>query len=210
MSVELNPQGGWDAFSIWNLRARFLLHTATWKFAVTPFPVGTHMEYPLLLSSVVARGWTYAGSPSPTMPIATAFVFAVGLVLLLVSTLALARGTSAGLLAGVVLLASPAFMTQAPSEYADVPLAFFFLAALALIVQGGAHVALAVARRRLCRLCRLDQERRRAAGGRAGRGALRERVALRADGVPLPARSGIFLLGALPGLLLRNLVQSWR
>ena len=81
------------------------------------------------------------------------------------------------LLAGVVLLASPAFMTQAPAEYADVPLAFFFLAALALIVQG-AHVALPVARRRLCRLCRLDQERRRAAGGRTGRGAFRERVAL--------------------------------
>ena len=134
--VDLNPQGGWDAFSIWNLRARFLLHTATWKFAVTPFPVGAHMEYPLLLSSVVARGWTYAGAPSPIVPIATAFVFAMGLVLLVVSTLALARGASAGLLAGVVLLASPAFMTQAPSEYADVPLAFFFLAALALIVQG--------------------------------------------------------------------------
>jgi hypothetical protein len=133
--VELNPQGGWDAFSIWNLRARFLLHMATWKFAVTPFPVGTHMEYPLLMSSVVARGWMYAGSPSPVAPIAIALVFALGLVLLLVSTLALARGPSLALLAGVVLLACPAFMTQAPSEYADVPLAFFFLAALALIVQ---------------------------------------------------------------------------
>jgi hypothetical protein len=135
--VELNPQGSWDAFAIWNLRARFLLHTATWKFAVTPFPVGTHMEYPLLLSSAVARGWTYAGSSTSTVPIAIAFVFTAGLVLLLVSTLALVRGASAGLLAGVVLLASPAFMAQAPAEYADVPLAFFFLAALALIVRGG-------------------------------------------------------------------------
>jgi hypothetical protein len=196
----LNPQGGWDAFAIWNLRARFLLHTATWKFAVTPFPVGTHMEYPLLFSSVVARGWTYAGSPSPTMPIATAFVFAVGLVLLLVSTLAPVRGASAALLAGVVLLACPAFMTQAPAEYADVPLAFFFLAALALIVQGRTSRRLALA------------------GVFAGFAAWTKNegallvVALaaalfvsawRSAGWQSAARqAGIFLLGALPGLLL--------
>ena len=118
--------------------------------------------------------------------------------------LALVRGASAGLLAGVVLLASPAFMTQAPSEYADIPLAFFFLAALALIVRGGESplgarwLSLAGV---FARLCRLDQERRRAAGGRAGRGALRERVALRRMAFRRPP-AGIFLLGALPGLLL--------
>jgi hypothetical protein len=198
--VELNPQGGWDAFAIWNLRARFLLHTATWKFAVTPFPVGTHMEYPLLFSSVVARGWTYAGSPSPTMPIATAFVFAVGLVLLLVSTLVPARGTSAALLAGVVLLACPAFMTQAPAEYADVPLAFFFLAALALIVQG-----------RTSRCLSLAGVFAGFAAWTKNEGALLV-VALaaalflsawRSAGWQSAARqAGIFLLGALPGLLL--------
>jgi hypothetical protein len=198
--VELNPQGGWDAFSIWNLRARFLLHTATWKFAVTPFPVGAHMEYPLLLSSVVARGWTYGGSPSPNVPIATAFVFAVGLVLLLVSTLALARGASAGLLAGVILLASPAFMTQAPSEYADVPLAFFFLAALALITQG-----------RTSRCLSLAGVFAGFAAWTKNEGALVV-VALAAALIVSAWRStgwrsatrqgGIFLLGALPGLLL--------
>jgi len=198
--VESNPQGGWDAFSIWNLRARFLLHTASWRFAVTPFPVGAHMEYPLLLSSVVARGWTFAGSPSPIVPIATAFVFAVGLVMLLVSTLALARGASAGLLAGVVLLASPAFMTQAPSEYADVPLAFFFLASLALIAQG-----------RTSRELSLAGVFAGFAAWTKNEGALLV-VALAAALIVSAWRSagwrsgfrqaGLFLLGALPGLLL--------
>jgi hypothetical protein len=37
--------------------ARFLIHTGTWKYAVTALPVGTHMEYPLLLPGLVARGW---------------------------------------------------------------------------------------------------------------------------------------------------------
>ncbi|MCX6627022.1 MAG: hypothetical protein NTW28_05270 [Candidatus Solibacter sp.] len=52
---ELNPQGGWDAFAIWNLRARFLIHTETWNYAVTALPVGTHTEYPLLLSPSLPR-----------------------------------------------------------------------------------------------------------------------------------------------------------
>ena len=104
------------------------------------------------------------------------------------------------LLAGVVLLASPAFMTQAPSEYADVPLAFFFL--LRSRSSCRADVALPVARRRLF------------AGFAAwtkNEGALLV-VALaaalfvsewRSTGWRSAARqAGIFLLGASPGLLL--------
>ncbi len=201
---DLNPQGGWDAFAIWNLRARFLIHTETWKYAVTGLPVGTHMEYPLLLSSVIARGWVYAGSLSPIVPIATAFVFAVALVILLVSTLALARGASLGLLAGVLLLANPSFVNQAASQYADLPLAFFFLAALALIVLSGESA-------RPARCLSL-------AGVFAGFAAWTKNegtlllIALaaalfvsawRSAGWRAAARqSGIFLLGALPGLLL--------
>ena len=134
---ELNPQGGWDAFAIWNLRARFLLHTETWRYAVTTLPVGTHMEYPLLLSSLVARGWIYAGSVAPLVPIAIALVFAIALAILLVSALSLMRGAAIGLLAGMVLLSNPSLLNQAAAQYADVPLAFYFLAALVLIVLGG-------------------------------------------------------------------------
>jgi Dolichyl-phosphate-mannose-protein mannosyltransferase len=129
----LNPQGGWDAFAIWNLRARYLLHSETWKYAVTTLPVGTHMEYPLLLSSAIARGWQYSGDTAQIVPIAIAFLFSLPLVILLVSALALERRTSLGLLAGLVLLANPAFLDQAASQYADLPLAFFVLAALVLI-----------------------------------------------------------------------------
>jgi hypothetical protein len=201
---DSNPQGGWDAFSIWNLRARFLLHTGTWHYAVTPFPVGAHMEYPLLLSGVVARGWTYAGSLSPFVPIATALVFAVALVLLLVSALALQRGASTGLLAGVVLLANPSFVNQAPSQYADVPLAFFFVAALALIVLGGGSA-------RPTRYLSLAGVFAGFAAWTKNEGALLL-VALAAalfvtawrsaGWRSATRRAGIFLLGALPGLLL--------
>lgn len=201
---DLNPQGGWDAFAIWNLRARFLIDTETWKYAVTALPVGTHTEYPLLLSSAIARGWVYADSLSPIVPIATALAFAVALVMLLVSTLALARGASIGLLAGVVLLANPALVNQAASQYADVPLAFFFLAALALIVLAGASPSPA-------RCLSLAGVFAGFAAWTKNEGALLL-VALaaalfvsawRSAGWRSAARqSGAFLLGALPGLLL--------
>ena len=201
---DLNPQGGWDAFAIWNLRARFLMHTETWKYAVTALPVGTHMEYPLLLSSLVARAWIYAGSLSLVVPIATALVFAVALVMLLVATLARVRGAGVGLLAGVILLANPSVMDQAPSQYADVPLAFYFLAALALIVLGGQstrpgrYLSLAGVFAGFAAWTKNE--------GALLVGALAAAIfvgAWRSAGWRSAARqAGIFLLGALPGLLL--------
>jgi hypothetical protein len=162
------------------------------------------MEYPLLLASVVARGWTYAGSLSPLVPIGAALGFAVALVMLLVSALALERGTAIGLLAGIVLLANPSFVSQAASQYADVPLAFFFAAALALISLGGESS-------RPARYLSL-------AGVFAGFGAWTKNegallaIALaaalfvsswRSAGWRVAVRRcGAFLLGALPGLVL--------
>ena len=201
---DMNPQGGWDAFSIWNLRARYLLHSETWKYAVTPFPVGAHMEYPLLTSSLIARGWTYAGSLTPLVPIGSALAFAVALVMLLVSTLALARGAAIGLLAGIVLLANPSLVSQAASQYADVPLAFFFAAAVALIALGADSPCPA-------RYLSLAGVFAGFAAWTKNEGSLLV-LALaaalfvsswRSAGWPSAARrSGAFLLGALPGLML--------
>jgi hypothetical protein len=133
-SSELNPQGGWDAFAIWNLRAHYLLHTETWRFAVTSQPTGSHMEYPLLLSSFVARGWLYAGAPSASAPISTALVVGLALAALLGSTLSILRSPSVGLLAMLVLLANPSLWSAAPEQYADLPLAFFGLCAASVLV----------------------------------------------------------------------------
>jgi hypothetical protein len=124
--VEMNPQGGWDA-SIGI--ARFLLHTATWKPRSRRF--GRRYMNIRLPSSAVARmdicGFSW--------PIAHrhALRLAVDWRCHAFDTCA-ARGASAGLLAGLVPLASPAFRVR-PREYADAPLAFFFSPPRALIVQ---------------------------------------------------------------------------
>jgi hypothetical protein len=53
-----------------------------------------------------------------------------------VASLALLRGASLGLLAGLVVLANTSFLTHCVSQYADVPLAFYYLATLVAVFLG--------------------------------------------------------------------------
>jgi hypothetical protein len=132
--AEGNPHGLWDGWAIWNIRARFLAGPGeVWRNAISPMLSRTHPDYPLLLSGFIGRCWKVAGSYDTTIPIATAFLFFAATVGLLVSCLALVRSLSAGLLAGLVLLTGTIYLQQPMSQFSDVPLAFYYLAALALI-----------------------------------------------------------------------------
>jgi hypothetical protein len=129
-SWQANPQGNWDAWSIWNLRARYL--TAPGPLAArawSPMLVETHPEYPLLLSGTVARAWTLGSNQSAEVPIAIGLVFLLSLVAAATGAVAIARGPSSGLLTGLVLLCTPGITSLAPAQYADVPLAAFFVCA---------------------------------------------------------------------------------
>src|SRR5271165_3952333 len=137
--AQTDPYGNWDAVSMWNLRAKYLAGPGdTWMRAFSPLlvlPGGdtTHPDYPLLISGFVAQLWKYSGGETSTLvPILTAAVFAASVVALLVSALALVRGTGSALLAGLILMTSSSFLMQPMAQYADVPLSFYYLATLAL------------------------------------------------------------------------------
>lgn len=133
-SAVANPHGEWDAWAIWNMRARFLFRGQEhWADAFSPILAWSHPDYPLLVPSAVARLWTYGGHESHWAPVLVDFLFSYGAVGLLVSTVWLLRGRMQGMLAGVVLLATAAFTGHGASQYADVPLAYGFLAAVALV-----------------------------------------------------------------------------
>ena len=136
LRLVVHPHGdGWDAFAIWNLRARFLyLGGSHWRDGFTPAIAWSHPDYPLLVPAAVAHFWTYSGNDNPQIPAMIGFVFALGALALLVSALTLLRGRTAGMLAGLALSSTPFFVEQATSQYADVPLSFFILATLALQV----------------------------------------------------------------------------
>jgi hypothetical protein len=151
-AISTNPYGNWDALAIWNLRAKFLAENDPfWKSAFSPLLSHTHPDYPLLLSSYIARCWRLSGSVGDAVvPVATAALFLFATVGLLVSALAILRGWSAGMLGGLLLLGTVTFLREAPAQYADVPLAFYYLAAMDLVAtfdaesqQAGSIAALA-------------------------------------------------------------------
>ena len=127
----LQPHGAWDAWSIWNLRARFLFHGgAEWRDGLSPLMAWSHPDYPLLLPGLVARAWWYAGRDTVEAPWMIAGVFAAATVTLALAAVALLRGEGQGWLAAVVLVSAPEYVRQATNQMADVPLAFFYLAAV--------------------------------------------------------------------------------
>ncbi len=146
LRVLVHPHGeGWDAYSIWNLHARFLFRGGSaWRDAFSPLIPWSNPDYPLLLPAAIAHFWTYLGHESQSVPAVIGLVFTFSTVGVLYSTLAILRGCTSAMLGGMALLATPFFIEQGTSQYADVPLSFFFLTAIALLclhdrVGGASH-----------------------------------------------------------------------
>jgi len=133
--VIVHPHGeGWDAFSIWNLHTRFLFRSGpTWSEGFSPLIPWSHPDYPLLTPGAIAHFWTYLGHETQVVPAAIAIVFTFATVGLLYSSLAMLRGRLAAILASLALVTTPFFIEQGTSQYADVPLSFFILAAVSLL-----------------------------------------------------------------------------
>jgi hypothetical protein len=138
-ATQGNPNGDWDASSIWNLRARYLAGGPdTWRRAISPSLGGgmtgsSHPGYPLFLSAFLAMQWTIAGSYDPAVPITTSLLVSLAVIALLVTSLAARRRLSLGILAGLVLLATELFASQTASQYSDLLEGLAFLTALVLL-----------------------------------------------------------------------------
>jgi len=132
--VWRSPHGGFDAFAIWNLRAKFLFGAPShWTDALSSGLGWSHLDYPLFIPTVVARGWSLAGGDTIAIPILLASLFTFGTVGLVVSGLSTLRGASQGFLAGSVLLATPFFLALGADQVADVPIGFFILMSFVLL-----------------------------------------------------------------------------
>jgi hypothetical protein len=135
-----NPSGEWDALSIWNLRAQFLVGGPdTWHRAVSS-ELGGHMSgsahpgYPLFLSGFLALQFVAAGDPSSTtIPIVTSLLFSFAAFLLLGAGLASRKSVALGAMGWLILLCSEVFASQAASQYSDLLQGLAFLAALILL-----------------------------------------------------------------------------
>jgi hypothetical protein len=131
--VDHLPHGDVDGWAIWNTHAR-LLHRAgpNWK-SILPYTF--HGDYPLLTSAVAARFWRYAGAEVPEAGAFLGIMLSLSGVALLGVTLRELRDGRIAALFAFVLLGTPYYLTLAGDQFADVPLSFFILATVALLVM---------------------------------------------------------------------------
>jgi hypothetical protein len=139
------PDGGWDAWMIWNLRARFLARAADLRSAFSPdMAFLAHQDYPWLVPGVVAQAFAAFGE-SRVVPAMVAAVF--GALAVAVVAFALARNCGArwGLFGGLAVTTLPCFAVFASNQQSDVPLAVYLVIAAALVASARSRRELALA-----------------------------------------------------------------
>ncbi len=141
IAARAAPYGQWDAFSIWNLRARFFAGPGeSWKHAVNTIVVEMHPEYPPLLSSAVAAFWKLTGTAGEAaVPLILSLAFFWAAAALLVASVAVLRGTAVAVLGALALATAAPLLEQSTWQYADIPLAYYFLATLGLLALAAAE-----------------------------------------------------------------------
>jgi hypothetical protein len=129
------PHGGYDAWVIWNARARAIFRGGeAWRDDIYGVVVGhVHLDYPLLLPIGVVRTWMYAGGETPLGPALLAWLFTAATLGLLTFAVSALCGRTHGYLAGLVLLGYTFFVLHANSQLAEAPLVFFYVATFVLI-----------------------------------------------------------------------------
>lgn len=128
--IATNPEGYWDAWSIWNVRAIWLVRTPTdeWEQVWQEPAAAGHAEYPWLLPLTVARAWSWLGQEAAEVPQTIAWLVAGLTATLLAGACGKRWGLTSGLIAASVVLANPSFAKHLSWQYADGPLALLFLA----------------------------------------------------------------------------------
>jgi hypothetical protein len=139
---RLEPLHGSDSQVIWNFKARFLFRGgAHWLDFLHPALAASHPDYPLLLPASVARIWAYAGEETEVASLGWAAFFTFGTVGALGAAIAALRGRAAGCLAAMAVLVGPQHISVGASQMADAPVAFFLVAATAVLVCGARTAA---------------------------------------------------------------------
>jgi len=126
------PHGEWDAWAIWNQKARFLARGGRQWISALAID-WSHPGHPLLVPLTVARLWTYAGREITLVPAMVGIVFGTATVAAVMGGLGLHRKRA--WCAGAVLLASGTFLQHWTAQQADIPFAFFMVAGLVVLAD---------------------------------------------------------------------------
>ncbi len=124
------PHGQWDAWAIWNQKARFMFRAGPrWTDSVAiPWSQPSH---PPLVAASVARLWAYAGAELTAVPAMLSGAFALSILAVVMGALDLR--TRRAWVAGAVLVAPWTFTHLAAAQTGDLPVSLFFIATLVML-----------------------------------------------------------------------------
>lgn len=136
--VQHFPWGGWDAWEVWNFKAKFIfLAGERWTNMFEPLLWRTSPHYPLLLPLANVWGWSFQPAPDfRLIPQITSLLFTFFTMGLLWTALLYHTKQPLVVTAPLVILLIPFFATMAASQYADIVMAYFLLAALITLRWG--------------------------------------------------------------------------
>jgi hypothetical protein len=137
------PHGEWDAWAIWNLKARFFVRD------LYPFermlPVSwSQPGHPFFVGLSVARLWAYADAEPTLVPAVLGLLWAGGIAAAIIGALGPARPRA--WVAAAVLLAPATFTQQAAAQTADLAASLFVLLTLVMVWRATAPSAVDAAR----------------------------------------------------------------
>ncbi len=127
-----NPHGNWDAWSNWNVVARFVYRGGE-HWIGTFLRIYDHPDYPFLLTMSNATTWEILSRETTRGPMTLGFLYTICLVGLLFSLVYALRGFPQAALAAIVLSSQAVVAYHGMAQYADMPESFYFLASLGLL-----------------------------------------------------------------------------
>ncbi len=129
------PHGQWDAWNVWNLRPRFIVRTGELHTSLSRDLADIHCtDYPMLIPSIIGRGWTIIGYEATWVSFCVSFMFFYSLVGVVIFSIKRFRGFNQGLLCGAALLISPEIIIHSANQYADLPLGYFITCAFSFLL----------------------------------------------------------------------------
>ncbi len=130
------PHGTFDAYAIWNLRARFIFRAGEdWQIGLSPdLNWKNHADYPMLTSANIARAWVILRQETTRVPIVLSGLFTTALLGLSLTALHALRGWGQAALGSILLLAIPWITYFPPSQNAETVVAYFYLAVSTLLM----------------------------------------------------------------------------
>lgn len=127
----LFPYGGWDAWSCWNLKARFLFSGGeNWRGMLDPALWRSNISYPFLLPLMNVWYWCFGGEPNTTVTLATSCRITFVMTGILFFGLKELGGKLWSLLAPLWILSIMFVIKLSSSQYSDLLIGVWLLGAL--------------------------------------------------------------------------------